>query len=149
MLTRTPAMPDVFLRDLPEVLTTATEGPGTWSPAVIIGHLIYAEKTDWMPRLRIILEQGTSRPFDRFDHEARFRQPDAKSLPALPDEFRDLRHDCVTRLRAMNLTSQQLETNGTVLPAAPPGADILNAASAAPGSPVPPAVPLLRSGSAS
>src|SRR5271154_3785427 len=96
VLTRTPSVLDMFLRDLPEVLTTATEGPGTWSPSVVIGHLIYAEKTDWMPRLIIILEHGTNRPFDPFDHEAQFRRPNVKSLPALLDEFKDLRHDCVT-----------------------------------------------------
>jgi hypothetical protein len=112
VLTRTPAMLDVFLRDLPEVLTTATEGPATWSPYVVIGHLIYAEQTDWMPRLAIILEHGTNRAFDPFDREGQFRQNKGKSLPALLDEFRDLRHDNVTRLRAMNLTPAQLETNG-------------------------------------
>jgi hypothetical protein len=81
-------------------------------PYVIIGHLIYAEKTDWMPRLTIILEHGTKRTFEPFDHEGQFRQSKGKSLPALLDEFRVLRHDNVARLRAMNLTSEQLELNG-------------------------------------
>src|SRR5258708_4333032 len=112
VLTRTPAMLDVFLRDLPEVLTLATEGPGTWSPYVVIRHLIFAEKTDWMPRLMIILEHGTKRTFEPFDHEGQFRQSNEKSLPALLDEFRDLRHDNVARMQAMNLTSEQLELNG-------------------------------------
>ena len=112
VLSRTPATLDVLLRDLPDVLTTATEGPGSWSPSVVLRHLIYAEKTDWMPRMTIIFEHGTSRPFDPFDHEAQFREPNVKSLPAILDGFRDLRHDCVTRLRAMNLTSEQLETKG-------------------------------------
>jgi hypothetical protein len=94
------------------VLTSATEGPGTWSPYVVIRHLIFAEKTDWMPRLTLILEHGTERTFEPFDHEGQFRQNNGKSLPALLDEFRDLRHDNVARLRAMNLTSEQLELNG-------------------------------------
>jgi len=112
VLTRTPAVLDVFLRGLPEVLTMATEGPGTWSPYVVIRHLIFAEKTDWMPRLTIILEHGASRTFDPFDHEGQFREGNGKSLSALLDEFRNLRHDGVTRLRALNLTSAQLETSG-------------------------------------
>jgi hypothetical protein len=74
VLTRTPVMLDVLLRDLPEVWTTATEGLGTWSPYVIIGHLIHAEKADWMPRLTIILEHGTNRPFEPFDRESQLRQ---------------------------------------------------------------------------
>ncbi len=112
VLTRTPAMLDMFLRDLPEVLTGATEGPGTWSPFVVIRHLIYAERTDWMPRLMIILEYGATRTFEPFDHEGQFRQTDGKSLPALLDEFRDLRDDNVARMRAMNLGTEQLELNG-------------------------------------
>jgi hypothetical protein len=65
-----------------------------------------------MPRLKIILEHGTARPFEPFDREAQFHQNYGKSLPELLDEFRDLRHDSVARLRAMNLTSEQLELNG-------------------------------------
>src|SRR5271169_1356949 len=87
ILTRTPATLDALLRDLPESWTSATEGPGTWSPYVIIGHLIHAERADWMPRLAIILEHGTNRPFDPFDRAAQFQQIDRKTLPALLDEF--------------------------------------------------------------
>ena len=72
ILTRTPATLDALLRDLPDAWTAATEGPGTWSPFVVIGHLIHAEKADWIPRLAIILEYGSSRPFEPFDREAQF-----------------------------------------------------------------------------
>ena len=112
VLTRTPAVLDVFLRDLPEVLTMATEGPGTWSPYVVIGHLIHAEKADWMPRLALILEHGTDRPFEPFDREAQFRESQGKTLSALLDEFRDLRQENLARLQAMNLTAEQLERKG-------------------------------------
>jgi len=112
VLTRTPAMLDSFLRDLPEVLTGATEGPGTWSPYVVIAHLIFAEKTDWMPRLSIILQHGANRTFDPFDHEGQFRNLEGQSLPTLLDEFKLVRQENVTRLRAMNLTPEQLELNG-------------------------------------
>jgi len=112
VLTRTPAALDVLLRDLPEVWTTATEGPGTWSPYVIIGHLIHAEQADWMPRLTIILEHGPNRPFEPFNREAQFVQSKGKTLPALLDEFADLRRDNVARLLALNLTAEQLERNG-------------------------------------
>jgi len=105
-------MLDVLLRDLPEVWTTATEGPGTWSPYVVIGHLIHAETVDWMPRLTIILEHGTSRPFEPFDREAQLHDGNGKTLPALLDEFGGLRRENVARLRAMNLTAEQLERTG-------------------------------------
>lgn len=112
VLTRTPEVLDVLLRNLPEELTLATEGPGTWSPYVVVRHLIYGEKTDWMPRMRIIMEHGADRTFDPFDHEAQFREQELRSLPELLDEFRDLRQSGIAALRAMNLTPGQLERNG-------------------------------------
>src|SRR6202789_2436293 len=112
VLTRTPATLDALLGDLPDAWTAATEGPGTWSPYVVIGHLIHAERADWIPRLLIILEHGDSRPFDPFDREAQLRYTDKKSLPALLDEFRDSRNDSVDRLRAAHLTPAQLELRG-------------------------------------
>src|SRR5258706_13541254 len=113
VLMRTPRTLDTLLRDLPEAWTTATESPGTWSPYVVIGHLIHGEKTDWMPRLAIILEHGPSRAFDPFDREAQFRDSDGKSLSALLDEFNALRRDNLARLRALNLQPAQLELKGT------------------------------------
>jgi hypothetical protein len=101
-----------LLGDLPDAWTAATEGPGTWSPFVVIGHLIHAEKADWIPRLAIILEYGTSRPFEPFDREAQLRERDGKSLPALLQEFADSRLDSIARLRAMHLTPEKLELKG-------------------------------------
>ncbi len=113
VLTRTPATLDALLRDLPEAWTAATEGPGTWSPYVVIGHLIHGERADWMPRVGIILEHGARRPFDPFDREAQFRESDGKSLPVLLDAFRELRRDNLAQLRELNLQPAQLELKGT------------------------------------
>ena len=113
VLTRTPAAFNALLRDLPEAWTEATEGPGTWSPYVVIGHLLHGEKADWIPRLAIILEHGPSRPFDPFDREAQFRDSQGKSLPQLLDEFSALRGDNLARLRALDLQPAQLELKGT------------------------------------
>jgi hypothetical protein len=112
ILTRTPATLDALLRDLPEAWTDATEGPGTWSPYVVIGHLIHGERADWMPRLVIILEHRPARPFDPFDREAQFRESSGKPLPALLDEFRALRQDNLEHLRALSLQPGQLELRG-------------------------------------
>jgi hypothetical protein len=113
VLTRTPATLDTLLRGLPEAWTAATEGPGTWSPYDVIGHLIHGERADWMPRLAIILEHGPARPFDPFDREAQFRESQAKSLSTLLDEFGELRRDNLARLRALNLQPAQFELQGT------------------------------------
>ncbi len=113
LLARTPSAFDALLRGLPECWTNATEGEGTWSPYVVIGHLIHCEKVDWMPRLAIILEHGTARPFDPFDREAQFRESKGQTLTALLDEFAALRRDNLERLRALNLQESQLELEGT------------------------------------
>jgi hypothetical protein len=113
LLTRTPATLDALLRDLPHAWTAATEGPGTWSPYDVLGHLIHAETADWMPRVRIILEHGVSRPFDAFDREAQFRQTEAKPLEDLLDEFGALRRNSLVQLEALQLKPADLERQGT------------------------------------
>ena len=112
LLQRTPAVLDSLLRELPEGWTTATEGHGTWSPHDVMGHLVHVERTDWMERLARILAHGTSRPFDRLDREAQFRET-ARPLPVLLDEFAALRRDNLGRLREWNLQPEQLGLQGT------------------------------------
>ena len=113
VLARTPATLDALLRDLPEAWTAATEGPRTWSAYIVIGHLIHCEKVDWMPRLKIVLEDGPSRPFDPVDREVQLRKGSDQPLPVLLDEFSALRHDNLERLRELNLQPEQLELKGT------------------------------------
>jgi hypothetical protein len=113
ILTRTPATLNTFLRDLPDHWTNHNEGPGTWSPYDVIGHLIHAENVDWIPRLTIILESGTNRQFQPFDREAQFHQSAGKTLPELLDEFSDARRHSLAQLHAMNLQPEQLELQGT------------------------------------
>ena len=110
VLTRTPATFNALLRGLPDSWTSATEGPGTWSPHMVMGHLIHADKVDWMPRLEIILQHGTTRPFDPFDRMAELdpNQP----LPDLLDQFSTLRQQNLTRLQALNLQPEQLALEG-------------------------------------
>src|SRR4030095_16799705 len=93
ILTRTPVTLDALLRGLPEVWTNATEGPGTWSPYVVVGHLVHGERADWMPRLGVILEHGTKQASEPFDREAQFRESAGKTLAALLDEFTALRRE--------------------------------------------------------
>ena len=70
VLTRTPATLNALLRGLPDGWVRGNEGKDTWSAFDIVGHLIVGERTDWMPRVRIILENGEARAFDPFDRFA-------------------------------------------------------------------------------
>lgn len=112
VLTRTPRALDALLRDLPDAWTSATEGPGTWSPYVVIGHLIHGEHVDWMPRLKTIIDYGVDRPFDPFDREAQFTDSEGKSLSTLLDEFIALRRGNIEHLHALNLQPAQLTLQG-------------------------------------
>ena len=67
ILARTPGTLDAMLRGLPGGWIAANEGDRTWSPFDVVGHLIHGERTDWVPRVKIILEHGDARAFDTFD----------------------------------------------------------------------------------
>jgi uncharacterized damage-inducible protein DinB len=112
LIARTPVALNALLRDLPESWTQRNEGEGTWSVYDVVGHLIHGEKTDWMPRTRILLEEGEARPFDKFDRWAQQRESEGKTLPQLLDEFARLRADNLDQLRALNLTKQDLAKRG-------------------------------------
>jgi len=111
LLERTPASLTALLEGLPDTLITATEGPDTWSPYDVMGHLIHGERTDWFPRARHILA-GESRPFDKFDRTAQFTDSKGKSMTELLAEFASLRRDNIAALREMNLTREDLGRKG-------------------------------------
>lgn len=112
LLARTPAALDALLRDLPDAWTLANEGEKTWSPFDIVGHLIHGERTDWMPRARMILHSGETRTFEPFDRLAQARESEGKALPQLLDEFADLRAQNLAELRALNLQPEDFTRRG-------------------------------------
>ena len=107
VLTRTPASLTALLEGLPDRWITATEGEDTWSPYVVIGHLIHGERTDWIPRARHVLA-GETRPFDSFNRTAQFTESQGKSLAELLATFAELRRDNIATLVGMNLTREDL-----------------------------------------
>jgi len=113
VLERTPATLDAMLRGLPDAWTRSNEGDRTFSPYDVIGHLNHGERTDWIPRARIILEHGESRPFDRYDRFAQDRESAGRSLDQLLDEFATLRRDNLATLRGWKLGSESLMKRGT------------------------------------
>jgi hypothetical protein len=112
LLQRTPVVVDALLRGLPEGWVTANEGGDTWSPFDVVGHLIHGERTDWMPRVRIILEQGESRPFERFNRSAQFTESQGRWLAELLDEFAMQRRRNLTELAALQVTDADLDRRG-------------------------------------
>ena len=101
------------MRELPDTWVRRNEGDETWSAFDIVGHLIAGERTDWMSRLRILLESGETRPFDPFDRFAQVRESQGKSLEQLLDEFARLRAENLAALRALNLQPADMTRRGT------------------------------------
>ena len=127
LLTRTPATLNAMLRDLPDDWILGNEGEKngsgktgdektggikTWSPFDVVGHLIHGERTDWMPRAKMILEFGETKTFVPFDRWAQERESQGKSLPQLLDEFARLRVENLNQLSALNLQPEQLALRG-------------------------------------
>lgn len=112
MLERTPAVLDGLLRGASAAWHGATEGGDTWSPLGVVGHLIQGEETNWVPRARIILEHGTTKPFDTFDRTARFDRSVEHSMDELLDEFARLRQGSLATVRGWRLSPAQLRLEG-------------------------------------
>jgi hypothetical protein len=112
LLARTPGTLEALLRGLPDEWTHANEGGASWSAIDAVGHLIYADREDWIPRARRILEFGVSKPFEPFDRQGHVRECQGKSLGELLDEFAHVRHEKLGELHALNLQPADLEKRG-------------------------------------
>src|SRR5438034_414131 len=112
VLSRTPATVDALLQGVSNVWARGTEGPDTFSPFDVVGHLIDGEETDWIRRARIILARGPDlrfEPYDRFRHRARNV---GRSLEFLLAEFARLRAANLELLRSWKLTARELGSGG-------------------------------------
>ncbi|MGB8655250.1 MAG: DinB family protein [Candidatus Acidiferrales bacterium] len=112
LLARIPAVLNALLRDLPEAWTLRNEGENTWSAFDVVGHLIHGERTDWMPRARMVLQFGESQAFEPFDRLGQEREIQGRSLEQLLDDFLRLRSENLDELRALNLRQEDLELRG-------------------------------------
>ena len=112
VLERTPPTLRAMLGGLSSLWIDATEGPDTWSPYVIVGHLIHGERTDWIARAQIILAQGADRRFKPYDRFAQFHESEGKPLAELLDEFARLRAENLATLTSWHLTDAELDLTG-------------------------------------
>jgi hypothetical protein len=112
VLERTPATFRALLAGLPEAWLTRNEGPDTFSAMDNLGHLIHGERTDWIPRAKIILAQGSDRRFTPFDRFAHGHEGEGKSVDALLEEFAGMRATNVGMLTSWRLTDSDLALVG-------------------------------------
>ncbi|HZD78292.1 MAG TPA: DinB family protein [Acidobacteriaceae bacterium] len=112
LLAHTPAALNALLRDLPKSWTHRGEGEKTWSAFDVVGHLVYCERADWMPRARMILEFGETRAFEPFDREGFAHERQDVPIAERLDDFARLRALNLDELRAMKLQLRDLEKRG-------------------------------------
>jgi hypothetical protein len=112
VLERTPATFRALLSGLPGAWTTCDEGADSFSPFDNVGHLIHGERTDWIPRARIILARGENRRFEPYDRFAQIHESKGKSLEELLDDFTRLRAENLAVLRSWNLSERELDLPG-------------------------------------
>ena len=112
LLARTPVALNALLRDLPDTWTFRNEGDNTWNVFEVIGHLIHGERTDWIPRVTMIVQFGEAKTFEPFDMSGHIREIQGKSLGDLLDEFARLRSENLAQLRALNLQPEDLKRRG-------------------------------------
>jgi hypothetical protein len=113
ILSRTPGTLHAMLGGVSDFWARSNYGENTFSPFDVVGHLIHAEKTNWMTRLRVILDHGASVPFPAFDRYAMFEDSRGKSMEELLDTFAQLRVKNLGDLRAMKLAPEQFDLAGT------------------------------------
>jgi uncharacterized damage-inducible protein DinB len=113
MLRRTPATLRALLSGQPGAWTRSTAGSDTWSAYDVVGHLLNGDETDWIPRARIILHEGESRPFVPVDRTAMFEKYKGYSLEQLLEAFERARDNNLATLAWWHLTPEQLGLTGT------------------------------------
>ncbi|WP_276502460.1 DinB family protein [Terrimonas pollutisoli] len=112
ILQRTPAVLKVLLQGLDEGWIVNNEGPETFSPYDVIGHLIHGEKTDWRDRTEMIMKFGESKTFVPYDRFAQFEESRGKSLQQLLDEFDKLRSVNLQWLASLQLSNEDFDKKG-------------------------------------
>ncbi|HKO82443.1 MAG TPA: DinB family protein [Chitinophagaceae bacterium] len=112
ILERTPVVLKTLLSGISDEWYMNNEGPETFSPYDVIGHLIHGEKTDWRDRATMILEHGESKTFIPYDRFAQFEQSKGKSLQQLLKEFEELRTANLKWLYSLKLTEADLDKKG-------------------------------------
>ena len=104
-LARTPAILAAILPDLSPIELHSNEGPDTWSPFQVLGHLAYSERVNWIPRIKVALSGGQFERFDRFKHLDLYRDA---AVPELLAEFTATRQDNLRALDQLGLDEQTL-----------------------------------------
>ncbi len=108
LLQKTPMVVRSMLSNLDETWTHSNEGGDSWSPYHVVGHLVHGEKTDWMPRLEIMMAEGPIQTFEPYDRFAQIEMSKGKTLEELLEMFELLRKENLQTLQSKQITETDL-----------------------------------------
>ena len=112
ILERTPAVLNSMLSGIDDDWVMNNEGPETFSPYDVIGHLVHGEKTDWTARTKMILEFGDTKTFVPWNRFAQYEESKGKTLQELLDEFMAIRKENMDWFKSLQLTEADLDKKG-------------------------------------
>lgn len=108
LLQRTPKILNALLYNIDAPLGLSNEGGDTWTPFDVVGHLIYCERYNWIPRIEVVLSELTVRKFEPIDRFAQLHLNKGKTLNQLLNEFEENRDLSLHKLEHLNITPEQL-----------------------------------------
>jgi hypothetical protein len=111
ILSATPAVLEQWLGGLSDDWIYSNEGENTWSPHVVVGHLIYADETNWIARARKILSDVDNR-FEPFNRQAQFELYNDKDIRELLTRFAVVRKNALKELSSLELNEKTLSRTG-------------------------------------
>jgi hypothetical protein len=111
ILSATPAVLEQWLGGLSDDWIYSNEGENTWSPHVVVGHLIYADETNWIARARKILSD-VDNLFEPFNRQAQFELYNDKDIRELLTRFAVVRKNALKELSSLELNEKTLSRTG-------------------------------------
>lgn len=112
ILARTPSILRTQIQGLSPGWLINDYGQNTWSVHQVIGHLIWGERTDWIPRIKHILKHGNSVMFEPFDRSGHHSLCEASSTIELVDLFESARNESLKALRILRLAEVDFTKTG-------------------------------------
>ncbi len=112
VLSRTPAVLTALLTGNGKDVLAHRVTPGSFSPLDVLGHLIHGERTDWVPRIKLILESGAAVPFVAFDRRGFEEAILGRGAEELLVELTSLRQANLGYLAGLRLSSERLSLAG-------------------------------------
>lgn len=112
ILSQTPSTISSLLGGLSSEWTRGTDNRDDWSPYDVVGHLIHSDETNWIPRAKVILANGSDRSFVDFDRFGQFEKARGRILSELLLEFSRVRTLSIETLNSWDLTPEKLSLTG-------------------------------------